>query len=90
MSGIQIPLLDTREGASATPEQERQRKYIALTPLTVFCRKERFKKLEYAYSWRINFYINVFFACVSFSIILPSLWPYLQIVMRTFNESHAV
>mmetsp|Transcript_11099 Transcript_11099/g.22109 ORF Transcript_11099/g.22109 Transcript_11099/m.22109 type:complete len:490 (+) Transcript_11099:185-1654(+) len=28
-------------------------------------------------SWRILFYVNVFFSCVSFSIILPSLQPYL-------------
>jgi len=28
--------------------------------------------------WRILFYVNVFFSCVSFSIILPSLQPYLS------------
>lgn len=28
-------------------------------------------------SWRLLFYVNVFFSCVSFSIILPSLQPYL-------------
>ena len=40
--------------------------------------QEKYKKLEYSYSWRIIFYLNVFLACVSFSIVLPSLWPYLQ------------
>lgn len=29
-------------------------------------------------SWLQVFYFNVFFACVSFSIIMPSLWLYLQ------------
>ena len=29
-------------------------------------------------SWRLLFYVNVFFSCVSFSIILPSLQPYLS------------
>jgi len=28
-------------------------------------------------SWRLLFYVNVFFSCASFSIILPSLEPYL-------------
>lgn len=40
--------------------------------------KERYRKLEYSYSWKAIFYLNVFLACVSFSIVLPSLWPYLQ------------
>jgi ceroid-lipofuscinosis MFS transporter 7 len=39
---------------------------------------EQYKKLEHSYSWKIIFYLNVFLACVSFSIVLPSLWPYLQ------------
>lgn len=39
---------------------------------------EKYKKLEHSYSWKIIFYLNVFLACVSFSIVLPSLWPYLQ------------
>ena len=34
-------------------------------------------KMEMAFSWRFIFLINVFLACVSFSIVLPSLWPYL-------------
>ncbi|CAI2363709.1 unnamed protein product [Moneuplotes crassus] len=37
-----------------------------------------YKELEHSYSWKIIFYMNVFLACVSFSIVLPSLWPYLQ------------
>lgn len=40
--------------------------------------RARYAKLETSYRWRIIFYLNVFLACVSFSIILPSLWPYLQ------------
>jgi MFS transporter, ceroid-lipofuscinosis neuronal protein 7 len=40
--------------------------------------KEKYRKLEYSYSWKAIFYLNVFLACVSFSIVLPSLWPYLQ------------
>lgn len=40
--------------------------------------KEKYSKLEHSYSWKAMFYINVFLACVSFSIVLPSLWPYLQ------------
>ena len=39
---------------------------------------EQYRKLEHSYSWKIIFYLNVFLACVSFSIVLPSLWPYLQ------------
>lgn len=39
---------------------------------------EKYRKLEHSYSWKIIFYLNVFLACVSFSIVLPSLWPYLQ------------
>ncbi|CAI2364145.1 unnamed protein product [Moneuplotes crassus] len=39
---------------------------------------QKYKKLEHSYSWKIIFYLNVFLACVSFSIVLPSLWPYLQ------------
>ena len=65
--------------APAEPQNKSAKESNSKTPpLTTLNRKERFKKLEYAYSWRVNFYINVFFACVSFSIILPSLWPYLQ------------
>ena len=30
------------------------------------------------FSWQMIFYANVFFACASFSLVLPSLWPYLQ------------
>lgn len=40
--------------------------------------KEKFRKLEYDFGWKAIFYMNVFLACVSFSIVLPSLWPYLQ------------
>lgn len=40
--------------------------------------KEKYRKLEYSYRWKAIFYMNVFLACVSFSIVLPSLWPYLQ------------
>jgi len=40
--------------------------------------KAKYKKLEYSYSWKAIFYLNVFLACVSFSIVLPSLWPYLE------------
>ena len=29
-------------------------------------------------NWLYLFYANVYFACVAFSIILPSLWPYLH------------
>lgn len=39
---------------------------------------EKYRKLEHSQSWKIIFYLNVFLACVSFSIVLPSLWPYLQ------------
>ena len=38
------------------------------------------KKMESAWSWKAIFLVNVFLACVSFSIVLPSLWPYLQTV----------
>jgi ceroid-lipofuscinosis MFS transporter 7 len=40
--------------------------------------KEKYRKLEYSYGWKMMFYLNVFLACASFSIVLPSLWPYLQ------------
>ena len=40
--------------------------------------KKKYRDLEYSYSWKAIFYVNVFLACVSFSIVLPSLWPYLQ------------
>lgn len=40
--------------------------------------EEKYRKLEYSYTWKSIFYLNVFLACASFSIVLPSLWPYLQ------------
>jgi MFS family permease len=40
--------------------------------------EEKYRKLEHSYSWKAIFYLNVFLACASFSIVLPSLWPYLQ------------
>jgi ceroid-lipofuscinosis MFS transporter 7 len=40
--------------------------------------KDKYRKLETSYRWKAIFYMNVFLACVSFSIVLPSLWPYLQ------------
>lgn len=30
------------------------------------------------YNFLLLFYFNVFFACVSFSIVMPSLWPYID------------
>jgi len=35
--------------------------------------------------WRRVFFVNVFFSCVSFSIVLPSIWPYLSVLQS--NES---
>jgi len=35
-------------------------------------------KKEVSYSWLPVFFVNIFFACVSFSIIMPSLAPYLE------------
>ena len=40
-------------------------------------------------SWRANysylqfFYSNVFFACLSFSIVMPSIWLYIKKVVLT-------
>ena len=31
-----------------------------------------------SYNFLFLFYINVFFSCVSFSIVMPSLWPYIE------------
>eukprot|EP00340_Litonotus_pictus_P002924 CAMPEP_0170513590 /NCGR_PEP_ID=MMETSP0209-20121228/104_1 /TAXON_ID=665100 ORGANISM="Litonotus pictus, Strain P1" /NCGR_SAMPLE_ID=MMETSP0209 /ASSEMBLY_ACC=CAM_ASM_000301 /LENGTH=242 /DNA_ID=CAMNT_0010797343 /DNA_START=1 /DNA_END=725 /DNA_ORIENTATION=+ len=42
-----------------------------------FNRKYMYKKIEKSSKWRIVFLMNVFLACVSFSIVLPTLWPYL-------------
>uniref|UniRef100_A0A7S0BG08 Major facilitator superfamily (MFS) profile domain-containing protein n=1 Tax=Rhodosorus marinus TaxID=101924 RepID=A0A7S0BG08_9RHOD len=33
--------------------------------------------------WRKVFFVNVFFSCVSFSIVLPSIWPYLSILQSS-------
>lgn len=40
--------------------------------------KKKYDKVSDGVGWRLVFYFNVFMACVSFSIILPSLWPYLE------------
>lgn len=40
--------------------------------------KKKYEKIELSYGWRMIFYLNVFLACISFSIVLPSLWPYLE------------
>ena len=37
--------------------------------------------------WVYVFFSNIFFACVSFSIILPSLWPYLSRSDTTLNRT---
>lgn len=41
-------------------------------------RRAYFERVADSYSWKFVFLVNVFLACVSFSIVLPSLWPYLQ------------
>ena len=41
--------------------------------------EQKYTELEYSHIWKIVFYLNVFLAWVTFSIVLPSLWPYLQI-----------
>jgi MFS family permease len=34
-------------------------------------------------SWQLVFYMNVFFACTSFSIVMPTLWLYLHRLQAT-------
>lgn len=38
------------------------------------------ERMQSDWGWKAVFLVNVFLACVSFSIVLPSLWPYLQTV----------
>jgi MFS family permease len=40
---------------------------------------------ENEWGWRVIFLVNVFLACVSFSIVLPSLWPYLETFKQNEN-----
>ena len=43
---------------------------------------ERHEKIEKEYGWKFVFIMNVFLTCISFSIVLPSLWPYLTKVSK--------
>jgi len=45
--------------------------------------QERYEAQMSSWGWKLVFLVNVFLACVSFSIVLPSLWPYLE----TFNQN---
>ena len=40
---------------------------------------------DQSWGWRFIFLVNVFLACVSFSIVLPSLWPYLETFKQNEN-----
>ena len=46
----------------------------------------RHERIEKQYGWKFVFIMNVFLTCISFSIVLPSLWPYLEKV----SESNVV
>jgi hypothetical protein len=48
-----------------------------LLVVSITIRIFKYKDLEKETGWRFIFYANVFFCCVTFSILLPSLWPYL-------------
>ena len=48
--------------------------------------REYYDKLADKQGWKRVFNINVFIACVSFSIVLPSLWPYLLIITNPVTD----